>query len=337
MKINRRTINIIQILSWILLLVVSSVIHSKDLSAGLAMLRGITNIGIMCLIYYVHMYILAQFFYNDKKRPYIISFSLILILGGLLRTGINRYLTMTFELSDSLADPKIELFATLLTLTSTLLISTGVHLLMRKIDQEKSILSEINELQSAQLKYLRYQMNPHFLFNSLNTIYGMALKGSERTPNTILELSDLIRYSLYESGDKVVLSKEIAQLEKTISLHSLKSLSSINTKLLIEGNVDQFYIPPMILIPLVENAFKHGDIFMHESAYIKIKVVVKETIISFTCENSYDPQMEKDTTGGIGLQNIQKRLELIYGERFNLDIEEKDASFRVKLELQGSC
>lgn len=187
-----------------------------------------------------------------------------------------------------------------------------------------------------ELKLLKSQINPHFLFNSLNNIYTLAGIDSNKTQKSIINLSDMLRYVLYECDQETVpLKKEIKYIENYLKLFALKSSKDypISTKL----NISNSSIPvaPMLFIPFIENALKHSNIDDRDNSFIRIEINAEDTRIDFEIENSKPKKaFIKDGVGGIGLDNVKKRLAILYPEKHKLKIEENDSSFKVNLHLE---
>ncbi len=194
----------------------------------------------------------------------------------------------------------------------------------------------VKEQLSTELGSLRAQLNPHFLFNSLNSIYSMALAQSEQTAQTVLRLSDLLRYTLYELKEEhVPLTKEIEMMRSYLELQGLRTDASTEVKFEVDGDIDQQTIAPLLLFPLVENAYKHGVKGVSEDGYIHIYLEARDGI-DFTISNSKGTvdEVEAFKSGGIGLQNVRRRLELLYPDRHELVIDDSDTAFTVKLSLR---
>ncbi len=195
---------------------------------------------------------------------------------------------------------------------------------------------EANQL-STELSFLKAQINPHFLFNTLNNLFSMAQgKGNEELANGISRLAGMMRYMIYESNaEKVALSQEISYLEDTILLNKLRYADEeVNVAFNYPEQTDGLTIAPMIFIPFVENAFKHGVLIGQQSS-INISIVIENEQLMFTCQNnnfSFVKKME-DANSGIGLQNIQRRLQLIYGDKYNLVIKDDKVQFVVTLKI----
>jgi two-component system, LytTR family, sensor kinase len=182
----------------------------------------------------------------------------------------------------------------------------------------------------AELAFLKSQINPHFLFNSLNNIYSLAYQQSTATPHAILKLSEILRYMLYESNDtRVALHTEIAYLQSFIELQKLRFKTDINVQLTVEGNIQQQQIMPLVLISFVENAFKHG-VATDANHPIAILVLVNDNKLLFTINNKKSND-SKDETGGIGLANVIRRLDLTYPNKYKLNINNNTSNYYCEL------
>lgn len=184
----------------------------------------------------------------------------------------------------------------------------------------------------AELKYLRNQIQPHFLFNTLNNIYGMILSNDPHAADYVVRLSDLLSYILYESDrETIALSKEIEILDSYIELERLRydrKLDFHYTKTNISGPLS---IAPLLLVPFVENAFKHGPAKEEKQSFMDIQLEVQHEILYFSVENSYSSQVvTPKIQSGIGLKNIQKRLALLYSDKYTLTITQEE-TFKVAL------
>lgn len=193
--------------------------------------------------------------------------------------------------------------------------------------QQKELLLQSRQ---SELSFLRSQINPHFLFNSLNNIYSLAYQRSERVLPAISGLSDLLRYMLYDTTEKVPLEKEAEYIRKYIELQKLRFEQPVQANLHISGDTESVMIPPLLLIPFVENAFKHGE-FANASGLLMNIYTIKNKL-HVHCYNKKGKQ-QKDSSGGIGLENVRRRLSLLYPGKHVLLIDEKSDSFAINLEL----
>ena len=197
-------------------------------------------------------------------------------------------------------------------------------------DREKMKRLEKQNLEQ-QLEYLKYQINPHFFMNTLNNIHALVDIDPEKAKTTILELSKMMRFVLYEGNkQRVPLDREIAFLHNYIKLMKLRYTDKVRITVDTPEAVPNSEIPPLLFITFVENAFKHGVSYQQES-FIDIKIEVGSQL-SFTCSNSRIPK-EEDKHGGVGLQNVKQRLDLIYGNSYSLDISDQTDTYTVILKI----
>lgn len=190
-----------------------------------------------------------------------------------------------------------------------------------------------SEKAKAELELLKNQVNPHFFFNTLNNLYALTVKQSDKAPEVILKLSDMMRYTIYEGkNDTVFLSEEVAYLENYIALHEIRHHKKVSIQ--FEHTVmPEDKVAPLLFIILLENAFKHGVEKLTNDAYINIKLLSDKNNIHFSIENNYESDIEKKEKG-IGLENLKRRLLLIYPDSHTLTIDQKTATYKVDLILK---
>lgn len=217
-----------------------------------------------------------------------------------------------------------------------LFISTIYWVINQSRKRQQWELSLKNENLQTELKFLKSQINPHFLFNALNNIYSLSYTKSPKAPELIMKLSGMLRYMLYENnGKKVMLKDEIRYIMDYISFQRLKMETDPNITLDFNQVDENLLVEPMIFIPFIENSFKHSNLDDHRKGWIRMKMESTGTRISFALSNSIPSRrFTKDKTGGIGLQNIRKRLELLYPGRHLLSLNELPESFEVQLTIE---
>jgi len=189
-----------------------------------------------------------------------------------------------------------------------------------------------------ELRFLKSQMNPHFLFNAINSIYVLIKKDPDFAGHTLVKFADMLRYQLYEcNADFIPIEKEISYLENYIQLEKLRKGEMVSTSLSISGSTGKFSIAPLLLIPFVENAFKYVSSCPGKDNFVMVDLNYQDNIFELSVENSMDEDamMPKEKTwGGIGLENVRRRLQLIYDGSHALDIGTKDDVFSVLLTIK---
>ena len=219
---------------------------------------------------------------------------------------------------------------------ATSLLGSVVFELMRYAGfRERQAVQAQREQLDTELKFLKTQVNPHFLFNALNNIYTLTLLRDEQAAESLLRLSGMLRYMLYDSeAETVPLGREIAYIHDFVALRRLKDSRGMNIRVDLDERRPNLRIAPLLLIPLVENAFKHSRVDDLEEAYVQIKLSTSDVGVAFFVENSVPSDgYRSDGVGGIGLENVRKRLELLYPGRHELRVEEGSATFAVHLNL----
>jgi two-component system, LytTR family, sensor kinase len=198
---------------------------------------------------------------------------------------------------------------------------------------QNKILATQLQLKEQELHYLKRQIHPHFLFNTLNTIYGFAIRQSKQTPEIILKLSNLLDYILYQvNKPKVSMKEEVLHIKEYIELEKIRFQETLKVEFTANEIDENIQVAPMLLIPFVENAFKHGTL---EEGFltIRIQISVTDNRLSFRIGNSYRESNDKSQNGGIGLENIRKRLDLNYRNNYELKIDIRDNWYFAKLTI----
>ena len=200
---------------------------------------------------------------------------------------------------------------------------------------ENKILEAQLQFKEQELHYLKKQIHPHFLFNTLNTIYGFALKRSKHTPEIILKLSNLLDYILYQvNKPQVSLKEEILHIREYIDLERIRFQDRLKVLIKSDKINAKVQIAPMLLIPFVENAFKHGSL-INGFLQIEIKIALKDEELKFNIKNTFVSDAESVENKGIGLENIKKRLSLHFKDNYELKIEKLEKWFAVELLIKN--
>ena len=208
--------------------------------------------------------------------------------------------------------------------------------LSKKWYQQQQLLQQMQlEKLETELRYLKAQLNPHFLFNSINTIYFQIDKKNGEARESVEKFSELLRYQLYECNeDRIPIQKEIEYIRSYVDLQRLRKHANYCIRFHADENVQQFCIAPLLLITFVENAFKHVSTHTDRTNSIDVSLQKQDDLFLFKVINSKDGDRCVENTRGIGLKNVQRRLELLYAEKYELVVKNEEAIFSVQLKLQ---
>lgn len=209
---------------------------------------------------------------------------------------------------------------------------------LQKWYKDQQIKRELEkEKLKAQLNLLKGQIQPHFLFNTLNNIYAMSVESSDKTSDSILKLSDLLDYMLYKTNTPVVkLTDEIKHIKDYIDLEKLRYGNRLEVIFNLSGNINDVSVAPLLFLPIIENCFKHGASGVIEDAWVSIEISREEDMLICKFENSNNENTSRDEKEGIGLSNVKKRLELLYKNNYEFKIMEERDSFLVVLRINIS-
>lgn len=331
LKTNKKiTILILQILAWSVLVMLPGIFIAAPASPAQF---GSVLLSMLLLItmFYVNYYILIPELLTKRK-----FFAYGLIIFAIVVFSMFTALA-TDLLSHSPAGTKIPhgLGIILLSILS-LAVSTSIKITLDWFGNEKLRKEMENQKLSAELSFLKAQINPHFFFNTLNSIYSLAIQKSDKTPEAIVKLSELMRYIIYESEKELVpLKRELEYIKNLVELQRLRLMANVKVTYTVEGNSNGRMIEPLILLPFIENAFKHGVDYTKDCE-IKIGVSIKTDQLLFLVENPNIFQNSKKLEGGsgIGLANSVKRLDLLYPHSYNLTITPTEHLYKIELMLK---
>ncbi len=293
--------------------------------------------------YVFNYYLIPKYLLTNRVWLFsLLAFYALVISFYLISLIIFPFLVLgTKSISIETLDKSIlDIYFLVVGMYTVILIAVLIKLLKYSYEKQTLNLQLLQEKTEAELEMLRSQINPHFLFNTLNNIYTLSLKKSDQTPEVVLKLSDMLDYLLYESNAaKVPLIKEVKLIENYLYLQQIRFGNRLKLNFKRDDKIGEQQIAPMLLLPFVENSFKHGVGKHRNNAWIDIDLTVTANKIVFSVKNSQsetEPIRKKQTSGGIGLTNVQKRLNLIYANHYNLNIENLDKSYSVKLILNSS-
>ncbi|HNP06046.1 MAG TPA: histidine kinase [Cyclobacteriaceae bacterium] len=314
---------------------VSSYQRGEELEWNRILITVFTHVIFAAIISYInYFYLLPQLLERKKILGYLIKFGLLFTIIIVIRIELNRYLFDLLYFKTSYMDSTRFVVQVV---TSNLFIVIFVGMLRfaqdwfeldakrKEIEHEKLI---------AELNFLKAQINPHFLFNTLNNLYYLAYSKSDNTTEVIDKLSKMMRYMIYDSNhSKVLLSKEIEYMKNYVSLERLRLNDEIPIEFEVKGNLDDRQIAPLIFIAFLENAFKHGVSNAKDDCWVKVLIEVNGKECTYTVENSKVHLQKEEGKSGIGLSNIKRRLELSYPNDHELQVKDLKDSYFVQLKL----
>ena len=293
-------------------------------------IHNFINIITWITLFYVNAYVIMPLYFNKKKyeKYGLVILGIFLLCFFINWTSFSFLLPgMNFKIAGSIVFYIIPTFFVLLW-------SIAYRILIDKVKDDKLKVERQTENLKTELSFLRSQVSPHFMFNVMNNMVALARKKSDLLEPSLIKLSSLLRYMLYETDeDKVSLQKEIEYLQSYIDLQKQRFGDNVIINVSLDHINEQHQIHPMLLIPFVENAFKHGTgMFTTE---IDISLKTDDRNLNFEVKNRYSESEEeiKDKSSGIGLANVQRRLNLLYGDKHRLTINKNGKWFTVSLEM----
>ncbi len=270
-------------------------------------------------VIWVNHFILIPFFYD--KKHYIL-YGLLLVVSIFLGACLKAY-------PNWIGVYKMVSFLIYTTGTGMAAFFLRRNLLIQRENAEKEKLQK-----DMELNYLKEQVNPHFLFNSLNSIYALSRQQSPETPDVVMQLSELMRYQLESSKkDAVLLKEELEFIENYLLLEEKRLSNRCTIEFSIDGDVSGLKIAPMLLIPFVENAVKHGAQSTNEQSKVDVSVALKNAALQFYVVNSKPSVVPASKRNGMGLENVQRRLNLLYPKSHHLTINDREEEYRLKLSI----
>lgn len=291
------------------------------------------------LFYGLYLYVFPWLFrFRVRALAFLVGL-VIVVAYAALSLGIFYYYEKLLHLipPEQLIITRADILTHVRGVIVILIYSLLIRIIANFLNQQQKEAELVQQNQASEIALLRSQINPHFLFNTLNNIYSLIRNHSKDADTAVMKLSEIMRYMLYESNaEKVPLTKEIEYLHGFIELQKLRLEDPDYVVFDIQGNLASRNIAPMILIPFVENAFKHGG-RKGVSPGISIQLVVTDSQIVFQVDNTKPrhPRVTNDSYSGIGLNNIRRRLLLIYPKTHHLEIKDEPEMFRVTLVIDN--
>ncbi len=333
---KRKHLALFHVGACIIFMLLSMVFYANFWSWNMAILRAVM-IGVLFMgVFYTNINILIPHLYKAKRHIlYVVAILTVFVVYFGIRVVYRDYI---FETPTNILQASRPYQSEFLITTSFLFIYS-LSVFYSLADKYFVITARNREIlrqrDESELRMLKAQVNPHFLFNTLNNLYSLAYSHSEKTPDAIMALSEIMRYLIYEVGAPQVLAEnEVRFLQNYIELEKLRIEDPSKVSLVIEKPSQGLMVSPLIFINFIENAFKHSNIDTDPEGFIQVFLAFRPGEVLFTCENSISPIETEKKPGGTGLSNARARLSLIYPGKTDLKIKQSQLVYSVSLTIQ---
>lgn len=318
--------------------VLAAILTALDWSGQISIMNKfvleLVNVAFFAVVVYFNIYYLFPFYVKQRKLNLHL---LWLLLTAAVITPIKVLAMVSIApagYKSMFIDQQLFIFLAKFFVGT----SASIYAIMKDwINSQQEKVDLANQTLQSELKFLKSQINPHFLFNTLNSLYALTLKKSDLAPEIVLKLSEMMRYMLYECNEKMVsLEKEVNYIINYLDLEKLRHGKKINIIFSQTGDIRDQKIAPLLFIPFIENCFKHGVSTHITDAFVKITIDVKKEIVAVVIENSkyaVMPGAPSKKSGGIGLANVKRRLDILYADSYKLDISDTPNTYKIDLKL----
>ncbi len=301
-----------------------------------AFLITLLKVADLAMMIYVANYVLIpRLLYKKKYAWFLLTFIVMVVSSSLGKMQIIGRILDDPGMFDLSVDLKQRIYDNVIPHFFLVIAGVAFKLMYDHFLMQKRLMEMAREKAEAELSFLKSQINPHFLFNSLNSVYFLINKENPEARQALQKFSDMLRYQLYEvKGTRIPIEKELSYLRDYVDLQKLRKDENYSVEFTCSPDVKGFSIEPLLLIPFVENAFKHISHKTGEKNFVKLDMRRYNGQFSFMIENSKERERTTEQQGGIGLNNVKRRLELLYPEKHVLQIKDEDNHYKVNLELQ---
>jgi len=327
------------VLFWLLVFGVWYILRVDDYpSPSKALLVTFIKVSELALMIYITNYVLIpQLLYKKKYVWFLLVFIVMIFTSSILKMNILGRLLNNPLLIHWSDDLKKSLYDNIIPHFFLVIAGAAVKLLFDYGKLQQRMAETAKEKAEAELNFLKSQINPHFVFNSLNAVYFLIHKENTEARTALHKFSDMLRYQLYEmNGEKIPIEKEIRYLKDYMDLQQLRKDEQYAVQFTCAADVRGFSVEPLLLVPFVENAFKHISHYSNKTNFVKVDMSRVNGEFVFSVSNSKEEQPGTELHGGIGLNNVKRRLELLYPGKHELTIDEKENDFSVQLKFQVS-
>lgn len=288
--------------------------------------------GFILMVYSLLYFLVPRYLIQRKYFKFFLGLILVLVAC----TTYGMLAQVTLMTNDKMKGFDIRTGRAILPFLNIAGIALSIKLLGYWFKQKQQTLEAQQQATLAELQLLKSQLHPHFLFNTLNNLYYHTLSQSPTAPEIVLKLSNVLRFIIYESNStKISLTKEINLLQHYIALEKLRYGDRLDMSMVINGDLARFQIAPLLLLPFLENAFKHGASKQIDLCWISFNLTMNDSIMNFKLVNSFDADNNNKShkIGGLGLQNVKRRLELLYHDKYYFETIMTDEIFIVVLDI----
>jgi sensor histidine kinase YesM len=321
---------------WLVLLVLLMLIEDTRQGVLFALSNEIINIFFYAAIVYFNLFYLIP---NYLSKSRFLLYCVLLLLASIMLTPL-KMIVFYFKFS-GYPDMQNQLIINQYAYFLVTFFMAGASTVVKIITDWLRTVREKQELETrtmqTELRFLKSQINPHFLFNTLNSLYALTLKKSDKAPEIVIKLSEMMRYMLYECNEKQVsLSNEVHYIRNYLDLERLRQSGQVEINFEVEGYISDQRIAPLLFIPFIENSFKHGLNNQIAQGFVHIHLKVSGQHIDFFIENSKSealPVQEHRRSGGIGLVNVRRRLDILYPNQYELKTDDTPRTYAVRLKL----
>lgn len=289
------------------------------------------------ITYFTIYYLIPRYILKKKYLHFLLLFVSSLMLFYLIRTGLNYILVSEniWPEAQGNQEPFTVIHVVELVIGAIYVIAL-VSAIKLTYDwaNEKKRNEDLQRIQlQTELNFLKSQIQPHFFFNTLNNLYALVIKQSPNAANVVMKLSEIMQYVLYEVKEpKISLMKSINYLYSYLELEKLRYGDRVKSEISIDGDIDEVEVPPLLFLPFIENCFKHGA-RNQEDINVLISFVVQDNFLYFTVTNNYVKHNDEKPKHGIGIENVKRRLQLLYGSAYSLKTRAKGNEYSVNLKL----
>ena len=286
-------------------------------------------------VYTFNYYLIPKILLENKRKKFIAFAFVAIVMFFYIQLLLTLFLVVKLLYAEHNLFPElIDVMMLFFNMFFVVFIAIAVKLYKRWSEKDYNEQKVQKEKVEAELQMLKTQINPHFLFNTLNSIYVLAIKQSNQTANTVMKLSDILDYILYRiNTPKIHIANEIRIIENYIELEKIRFTNRVDLNFTFSFKSKDIKIPPMLIIPFIENAFKHGVAKSMNKSWMNISIDENDQMLDVVVSNSKSQHTDKRNSGGIGLTNVKKRLELLFHDRYKLDISEKINHYDVFLSI----